>query len=89
MPTENNKDYEAIKNIALHQNEEKEHTQELARAVLASLKHQGREDLLTSDILNETLPKSDHVHHRQNQQEHTNQPTASQTNKKSVNTNPH
>ena len=39
--TENDKNYEAIKNIALHQNEEKEHTQELARAILASIKQQG------------------------------------------------
>ena len=39
--TENDKDYKAIKNIALHQNEEKEHIQKLARAILASIKQQG------------------------------------------------
>ena len=57
--TENDKDYTAIKNIALHQNDEKEHTQDLARAVLASIKQQCKGHLLTSDILREILPKTD------------------------------
>ena len=59
MVTENDKDYEAIKNIALHQNEEQDHTQELTRAIYASIKQQGEGNLLTSSMMSKTLPKTD------------------------------
>ena len=57
--TENDNDYKTIKNIAIHQHEEKEHTEDLSRATLASIKQQDKGSLFTSSILSSILPKTD------------------------------